>query len=171
LMAIQQQQPNVAIGGVTGLGTGVATAAAANIGAAGSILIQTAPAAIDGHTDATAITAAEMSDPRCNIYNTGQGAGDVTLTLPAAAASLSCVFTVGTTVASNKWRVRAASGDKIYNLAADGTPTAGSDNGYVGYSTTAKYPVIGNSFACWSFKTDNYDWQCKPIGNIVLTAE
>lgn len=159
------------IAGIESLGTGVGTALAVNVGAAGAPLIQTAPAAIDGHTDATAITAAQMSDPRCNIYNTGQGSGDVTLTLPAAAASLSCLFTVGTTVASNKWRVRAASGDKIYNMAADGTPTAGSDNGYVGYSTTAKYPVIGNAFACVSFKTDNYDWICKPVGNIVLTTE
>ena len=150
---------------ITRVSAGVAAIEGANIHT------DAAPAAIDGHTDATAITAAQMSDPRCNVYNTGQGAGNVTLTLPAAAASLSCLFTVGTTVASNKWRVRAASGDKIYNLAADGTPTAGSDNGYVGYSTTAKYPVIGNSFACYSFKTDNYDWICKPFGNIVLTAE
>jgi hypothetical protein len=124
---------------------------------------------VDGHTDATTLTADQVTNT--TIYNTGQGAGDVTITLPAAASGMNFLATVGTTVAANKWRFRAAANDKIYNMAADGTPTAGADNGYIGYSTTAKYPVIGNCFACWTIKTDAYDWVCKPIGNLVLTAE
>ncbi len=124
---------------------------------------------VDGHVDATNLTAGQVSNTV--VYNTGQGAADVTLNLPAAAAGYNALFTVGTTVAANKWRVRAASTDKIYLMAADGTITAGSDNGYAGYSAAGKYPAIGQSFACWVFKTDNYDWICKPIGNIILTAE
>ncbi len=126
---------------------------------------------VDGHTDATNLTAAQVSGTI--IYNTGQGAGDVTLNLPAAAAGYNSLFTVGTTVAANKWRVKAQSGEYIYNMAADGTPTIGSSGGYVGYSTTAKYPVIGNSFACWTFQISGpaWAWACKPVGNIVLTAE
>lgn len=124
---------------------------------------------VDGHTDATNLTAAQVSNTI--IYNTGQGAANVTLNLPAAASGYSALFCVGTTVAANKWRIKAAANDKIYLMAADGTPTAGSDAGYVGYSAASNYPVIGNCFAIWSFKTDNYDWIAKPIGNKTLAAE
>ena len=67
--------------------------------------------------------------------------------------------TVGTTQAGNHWGVQADTNDKIYLIAADGTVSAGSDAAAV-VMTAA---TIGQSFACWTFKTDAYDWQCKAI--------
>ena len=92
------------------------------------------------------------------VYNTGQAAADVALVLPTAATGYSAIFTVGT-AQSNKWGVQAGTNDKIYLLAADGTVSAGSDNGYA-RMTVAQ---IGQSFACWTFKTDAYDWMCKAV--------
>jgi hypothetical protein len=124
---------------------------------------------VDGHTDATNLTAAQVSGTV--IYNTGQGAADVTLNLPTAAVGMSFIATVGTTVAANKWRVRAYSTDKIYRIGADGSVNNGNDNGYVGYSASSKYPTIGHYFSCFTFKTDAYDWICRPGTSVDLTAE
>lgn len=122
-------------------------------------LSTTAPAAIDG-SSGTGPTAAQMADPRCQVSNYGQAASDVAVALPTVAENLSCLFVVGT-AQTNKWGVQAAANDKIYLLAADGTISAGSDNGYA-RMTNAQ---VGQSFACWSFKTGSsaYDWQCKAI--------
>lgn len=116
---------------------------------------------VDGHTDATVLTAASMTGPGAVVYNTGQGAADVFLYFPTAAAGLSALFPVGTTQAGNHWGVctNAAVTDKIYLVAADGTVTAGDDDGCV-WMVAA---TIGQAFACWSFKTDAYDWACKSI--------
>lgn len=122
-------------------------------------LSTTAPTAIDG-SSGTGPTAAQMADPRCHVSNYGQAASDVAVALPTVAENLSCLFTVGT-AQTNKWGVRAATNDKIYLIAADGTISAGSDNGYA-RMTNAQ---VGQSFACWSFKTGSsaFDWQCKAI--------
>ena len=111
---------------------------------------------VDGHTDQTSLTAANVSGT--TIYNTGQGAADVFLLLPAAAAGYSFIATVGTAQA-NYFGVEAAAGDKIYLIAAAGTVAAGDDA--AGVVMTAAQ--IGQSFACWTFKTDAYDWMCKAI--------
>jgi len=105
---------------------------------------------------AASLTANQVSSTF--IYNTGQTTADVALTLPTAASGLSAIFTVGT-ARSNKWGVLAGTNDKIYLLASDGTISAGSDNGYA-RMTAAQ---VGQSFACWTFKTDAYDWMCKAI--------
>lgn len=117
---------------------------------------------VDGHIDQTALTAAQVSNTV--IYNTGQGAGDVFLLLPAAAAGYSFLATVGTAQAKH-FGVEAASGDKIYLIAADGTVAAGDDA--AGVVMTAAVP--GQSFACWTFKTDAYDWMCKAISTATST--
>jgi hypothetical protein len=110
---------------------------------------------VDGSA-ATNLTAAQVSGTV--IYNTGQADADVYLTLPPAAAGYQFLATVGTARAKY-WRVKAGANDKIYLVAADGTVAGGSDAGYVGFVNAQ----IGQSFACWSFKTDAYDWQCKAI--------
>jgi hypothetical protein len=120
---------------------------------------------VDGKAD-TSLSAAQVSGTV--VYNTGQADADVTLTLPTAAAGYNALFTVGTARAK-KWRVRAGTNDKIYLIAAAGTVAAGSDNGYA----TLANAQIGQSFACWTFKTDAYDWQCKAIsiGTSTFAAE
>lgn len=155
----------------SGVGTFLGTPSSANLASAvtdetgsGVVVFGTSPtiatpaitaAEVNGSVDDT-LTAAEVSSTI--VYNTGQSAADVALTLPTAASGYSAIFTVGT-AQSNKWGVRAGTNDKIYMLAADGTVSAGSDNGYA-RMTAAQ---IGQSFACWTFKTDAYDWMCKAI--------
>jgi hypothetical protein len=104
------------------------------------------------------LTAAQVSGTV--VYNTGQTNADVFLVLPTAAAGYSVLFTVGTAQAEH-WGVCANADvtDKIYLIAADGTVAAGSDDACV-VMTAAQ---IGQSFACWTFKTDAYDWMCKAI--------
>jgi len=110
---------------------------------------------VDGHAHID-LTAAQVSNTI--IYNTGQQAEDVVLALPTAAAGYSFLATVGT-AQSNHFGVQADTNDKIYLLAADGTLSAGNDAAAV-VMTAAQ---IGQSFACWTFKTDAYDWMCKAI--------
>lgn len=115
-------------------------------------------AEVDGHTDQTALTAAQVSNTVITNYD--QGAGDVFLLLPAAAAGYSFVATVATAQAKH-FGVEAAANDKIYLIAADGTIAAGDDN--AGVVMTAAQ--VGQQFACWTFKTGAtaYDWACKAI--------
>jgi hypothetical protein len=112
---------------------------------------------VDGATDIS-LSAAQVSGSV--VTNYGQTTADVALTLPAAAAGYRALFVVGT-AQSNKWGVRAGTNDKIYLVAADGTISAGSDNGYA-RMTAAQ---VGQSFTCWTFKTgaSEWDWQCKAI--------
>ncbi len=107
------------------------------------------------------LTATQMTGPGVTVYNTGQTTANVFVHLPVAAAGLSGLFTVGTTQAGNHWGVctEASVANKIYLIAADGTVAAGTDDQCV-WMVAA---TIGQSFACWSFKTDDYDWQCKSI--------
>jgi hypothetical protein len=84
---------------------------------------------VDGHTDATTLTVANVSG--CQIHNIGQGANNVTLTLPAAAAGYSFMMAVGEP-SSNYWKVTGATGTLIVNgtqnqsYAQFATPTIGS---------------------------------------------
>lgn len=116
----------------------------------------TQPLEVDGHAAAN-LSAAQVSGT--TIYNTGQDA-DTYLTLPTAAASYQALFTVGTTVAKY-WGVctNPAVTDKIYLIAADGTIAAGADDGCVRLATAQ----IGQAFACWTIKTDAWDWSCKAV--------
>lgn len=118
------------------------------------------PLEVDGSTHpgpgSAALTAAYVSNTV--ITNYGQAASDVHVMFPAAAAGYSALFTVGT-AQSNHWGVCADSGDKIYLIGSSGTVTAGTDAECV-IMTAAQ---VGQSFACWTFKTDNYDWLCKAI--------
>lgn len=116
------------------------------------------PAEVDGHTDQTALTAANVSNTV--ITNYGQGAADVFLLLPAAAAGYSFLATVATAQA-NHFGVEAAANDKIYLIAADGTIAAGDDA--AGVVMTAAQ--VGQQFACWTFRTgaSAFDWACKAI--------
>lgn len=121
---------------------------------------------VDGSTSTT-LTAAQVSGTIVSNY--GQSAADVALVLPTAAAGYNALFVVGTAQAY-KWGVRAGTSDKIYLLAADGTISAGSDNGYARFTNAQ----IGQSFACWTFKTgaSTWDWQCKAgsIGTSTFAA-
>lgn len=110
---------------------------------------------VDGHASG-ALSAEQVSGTV--VYNTGMGTADVALTLPTAAAGYNALFTVAT-AQTYKWGVRAEATDKIYLIASDGTISAGSDNGYA-RMTNAQ---AGQQFACWTFKTDAYDWACKAI--------
>jgi hypothetical protein len=121
-----------------------------------SPIINVNPQEVDGHTHATNLTAAQVSNTV--IYNTGQGAGDVILNLPAAAAGYQALFTVGTAQA-NAWGVKSGANDKIYLIAANGTIEAGDDAATVAMTAAQ----VGQAFACWTFKTDSYDWECKAI--------
>lgn len=103
---------------------------------------------VAGHA-AIGLSAAQVSSTI--IYNTGQAAANIQLTLPAAAAGYSFIATVGTTQAANTWKFTAAANDKIY---LDGV--AGTDN-----QSAIVTPAIGNFITCLTFKTDNYDWICK----------
>ncbi len=119
---------------------------------------------VDGHTDQTALTAAQVSGTV--IYNTGQGAADVFLLLPTAAAGYSFVATVGTAQAYH-FGVEAGANDKIYLLAAAGTIAAGDDAAGVVMIAAQ----VGQAFSCWTFKTDAYDWMCKAIAIGTSTFE
>jgi hypothetical protein len=150
---------NIELGAATDTTIARASAGVVTIEGA-TILTNTVPSVVDGHAAAN-LTAASMSDPRCSVTNYGQSAEDVAVTLPTAAANLSCLFNVGTAQSGNKWGVRAGTNDKIYLIAAAGTIGVGNDNGYA-RMTAAQ---VGQSFACWSFTTGSgaYDWQCKAI--------
>ncbi len=116
------------------------------------------PAEVDGHVTSTDLTAAQVSNTV--IHNYDQAASDVFLIAPAAAAGYSALFTV-VTAQANHWGFEAAENDKIYLIAADGTVAAGDDGAAV-VMTAAQ---LGQSFACWTFKSgaSSYDWMCKAI--------
>lgn len=86
-----------------------------------------------------------------NITNYGQGAADVTVTLPAAASGLSFVIDIGTTQAGNYFRVTATS-DIICGEESCGTL-------YTNYGFAA--PTQYNSMSCRSAKAGaSYIWRC-----------
>jgi hypothetical protein len=111
----------------------------------------------------TAPTAAQMTGPGVKVNNYDQGAEDVFVPLPTAAADLSGLYEVVTAQAGNHWGActNAAVADKIYLIAADGTIAAGDDDACV-VMTAAQ---LGQTFACWTFKSgaSSFDWKCKAI--------
>lgn len=113
---------------------------------------------VDGSAHAH-LTAANVSGTQ--ISNYGQGAADVFLMLPTAAAGYSFIMSVGTAQAANHWCVEADASDKIYLVAAAGT-IAGGDDGAAACFTVAE---VGQSAVCYTIQTgaSAYDWVCKAI--------
>jgi hypothetical protein len=124
------------------------------------------PAEVDGHTTSTDLTAAQVSNTV--IHNYDQADSDVFLIAPAAAAGYSALFTVVTAQAKH-WCFEAAATDKIYLVAAAGTIATGDD----GAAVCMIAAQIGQSFACWTFKSGaaTYDWSCKAIAIGTSTFE
>jgi hypothetical protein len=124
------------------------------------------PAEVDAHTTSTNLTSAQVSNTI--IHNYDQAASDVFTILPAAAAGYSFLVTI-TTAQSNHFCVEADSNDKIYLVAAAGTVSAGDD----GAGVCMMAAQVGQSFACWTFKTgaSSYDWACKAIAIGTSTFE
>jgi hypothetical protein len=116
------------------------------------------PYEIDGHTDASPEAAKFLCG--ATIYNYGQAAANVNITLPEAAANMSFIAMVGTAQASNYWRFTAASAGTMYVNGA-------ASKNYAQFSA----PAAGNYFGCITFKTGSstYGWICKP-GNGTLTT-
>jgi hypothetical protein len=115
------------------------------------------------------LTAANMNGIGAKVYNTGQADAAVLLELPAAAAGLSAVFTVGTARAQH-WGIcgEHATGNKIMLIAAAGTVVEGSADDCV----VMMAAQIGQSFAIWSYKTAaGYDWMAKAISIGTSTFE
>jgi len=101
---------------------------------------------VDGSSDAT------LTALQCNgsvVTNLGQS-GVVTLTLPAAAAGLNLIVTIGTAIAS-ALHVKAGASDKLY---LDGTALDDGDK------ATLATPAIGDTLTLFAFKTAGpaYDW-------------
>jgi hypothetical protein len=128
--------------------------------------INIVPAEVDGHTTSTDLTAAQVSNTV--IHNYDQADSDVFLIAPAAAAGYSALFTVVTAQAKH-WCFEAAASDKIYLIAAAGTVAAGDD----GAAVCMMAAQLGQSFACWTFKSGaaTYDWMCKQISIGTSTFE
>ena len=128
--------------------------------------INIVPAEVDGHTTSTDLTAAQVSNTV--IHNYDQADSDVFLIAPAAAAGYSALFTVVTAQAKH-WCFEAAASDKIYLIAAAGTVAAGDD----GAAVCMMAAQLGQSFACWTFKSGaaTYDWMCKAISIGTSTFE
>lgn len=86
------------------------------------------------------------------LTNFGQGAENVQIKLPAAAAGYSFVAVMATAPSGNTWKITADTNDKIY---LDGV--AGSDG-----ESIIVTPSIGNFVTVFSFQTgespDTYDW-------------
>ncbi len=131
-----------------------------------SPVININPAEVDGHTTSTDLTAAQVSNTV--IHNYDQAASDVFLIAPAAAAGYSALFTV-VTAQDNHWCFEAAASDKIYLIAAAGTVAAGDE----GAAVCMMAAQLGQSFACWTFKSgaSSYDWMCKAIAIGTSTFE
>jgi hypothetical protein len=108
------------------------------------------PSEIDGHTAVS--PAAILLNCGATIFNYGQGAADVNITLPTAAADLSFVMTVGTAPGAYYWRATSATASTMF---LDGSVTG---KNYVQFAT----PAAGNYFSCFTFKsgTSTYSWIC-----------
>jgi len=106
---------------------------------------------VDGHTDSTVLTAANLSRTFINSFGR---TGAATLTLPAAAAGYSAVFIVGTQH-NSLWKIQRAGSDTIY-WDSGGTLTAGKT--YFGETNQA----VGSRVSCSTFRTgaSAYSWLC-----------
>lgn len=131
-----------------------------------SPIVNVNPQEVDCHTTSTNLTAAQVSNTI--LHNYDQAAEDVFTILPAAAAGYSFLANI-VTAQNNHFCVEADAGDKIYLVAAAGTIAAG-DGGAAVCMIAAQ---IGQSFACWTFKSgaSTYDWICKAISIGTSTFE
>ncbi len=95
------------------------------------------------------LSAAQATGTRINNY--GQAAAN-TQTLPPAAADYTILFQMGTTGAG-AFNVKAGTGNKIY---LDGVALDDGDK------VTNAAPAVGDTFACWTFRTgaSAWDWIC-----------
>jgi len=98
-------------------------------------------------TETGTLSAADVTGTILNNY--GQ-TDDVTLTLPTAAAGLTFLCVLGTTVAKY-FRLKAGTNDKIYL-----SGSAGADNEYVG--TTSATAGASISFSTFQVDTNAWDW-------------
>lgn len=110
------------------------------------------PVTVDGSVSG-ALSVADVTNTL--ITNYGQGAADVALTLPTAAAGMSFVAVVGTVQAGNTWKFTADTNDKIY---LDGT--GGTDN-----QSAIVTPAVGDCITLFTFQTGEgaYDWIAKTV--------
>ena len=115
---------------------------------------------VDGHTDSTNLTAANVSRTFINSYDR---AGAATLTLPAAAAGYSFVAIVGTQH-NSLWKIQRAGSDTIY-WDSGGTLTAGKT--YFGETNQA----VGSRVSCSTFRTgaSAYSWLCGVVSGTWTT--
>jgi len=115
---------------------------------------------VDGHTDSTNLTAANLSRTFINSFGR---AGAATLTLPAAAAGYSAVFIVGTQH-NSLWKIQRAGSDTIY-WDSGGTLTAGKT--YFGETNQA----VGSRVSCSTFRTgaSAYSWLCGVVSGTWTT--
>ena len=118
------------------------------------------PTEIDAHT-AVSPTAAQLAS--CNsttIHNYTQGAADVNVTLPAAAANLGFIAIVSTDQAANYWRFTAASAGTMY---LNGSATG---KNYVQYDT----PDVGKYFSAFTVnRGGTYVWYVTDGVGVVTT--
>ena len=110
------------------------------------------PQAIDCHT-ACSPTAAQLSNAM--VANFGQGASNVAITGPTAAAGMNFIMIAGTAQASNYWQYTSTTA----NIYLDGSATAKT-------TITFAAPGVGNSFSCFSFQTGagpTYSLKCTTL--------
>jgi len=122
-------------------------------------LSATSPGSLNGSTEIT-LTAAQMSDPRCEVGNWGQ-TDDIPVNLPAAGDGLACLFNVGKTVSGKMWGV-CPNGSEVINLVAAAGTVMALTGGHCVIMTEAQK---GQSFAIKSVKTgaNTYEWWAKAI--------
>jgi hypothetical protein len=104
------------------------------------------PQVIDASADCSP-TAAALSNARVSNY--GQTTANVSITGPTLASGMNFIMIVGTTQAGNYWRYT-STGANIYL-------DAGTAKTYIGFAA----PAVGNSIACFSFRTGASDYSLK----------
>ncbi len=121
----------------------------------GALVFGTGPAItaaeVDGST-AFALSAAQVS--RTIINNYGQGAANVNLTLPTAAAGLTFIGIVGTAQAANYWRFTSGSANIYANVGAGLV----SGKTYISIAV----PTVGARISFFTVKTGaaTWSWMC-----------
>jgi hypothetical protein len=115
---------------------------------------------VDGHTDSTSLSAANVSRTVVNSYGR---AGAATLTLPAAAEGYSAIFIVGTQH-NSAWKIQRAGSDTI-TWSSGGTDTTGKT-----YFQETNQPV-GSRVSCITYRTGSstYSWLCGSVTGTWVT--
>ena len=115
---------------------------------------------VDGHTDSTSLSAANVSRTVVSSYGR---TGAATLTLPAAAEGYTAIFIVGTQH-NSAWKIQRAGSDTI-TWSSGGTDTAGKT--YFQETNQA----VGARVSCFTYKTGApaYSWLCGPVTGTWVT--